>query len=167
MSHVTTVDLVVSEAELPMLVEFCEKQLGLEFRQNQKTFKWFGQWANDYNTADAAYLNGVDTKDYGKCEHAFGVPNNPHAYEVGLVRTKDGHFRFVFDFWAGGHGLCKLIGAKGEKLWQGFAEYKIQQKVAEAGFEIASRTVQNDGKVQLKLRPLGVFGSEPTTGTMF
>lgn len=73
MSHVVTVDVRVRN--LKALAAACER-LGLELLRDKKTFRWFGKWVNDYHDANAAVNNGINPKDFGKCEHAIAVKGN-------------------------------------------------------------------------------------------
>jgi hypothetical protein len=100
MSHVAMVSIEIKDLDaLKVAAEEC----GLEFRENQKTYKWYGKWMNDYSGDDAAYKAGLDPKDYGKCAHAIGVPNNNRAYEIGVIDKGEGKYGLVWDFWQGGH----------------------------------------------------------------
>lgn len=77
---------------------------GGRLRLNQKTHKWFGRWVNDYHGADAAYRT-MDPKDFGKCDHAIAIEGDSNAYEIGLVKQKDGLYELVYDNWNQGGGL--------------------------------------------------------------
>jgi len=153
MSHVTLIDLFITD--LDSLEKACER-LGLELVRGQKTFKWYGQWVGDYKGRDAAYRQGVDTKDYGKCEHAIRVKGNARAYEIGLVARTDGKpgYRLVWDNWAGGHGLCATVQYPGkaqkpnaDKLKDWYAAEVARKQMARKGFRV--KTVQQERKVQV------------------
>jgi hypothetical protein len=119
MSHVAAIECKIKDLNA---LERAAKSLGLLLNRGQKTFKWFGQWVNDYNATDAAYRQGYGPEDYGKCEHAISIPGNPSAYEVGVVPAKDGNgFTLLYDFYSGGHGMTNMIGGKhAEKLIQAY-----------------------------------------------
>jgi hypothetical protein len=150
MSHVATVAPVIKN--LDALERACE-ELGLVLKRGQRTHKWYGTWVQDYNAEDAAYRHGIRPEDYGKCEHAIGVKDNPDAYEIGLVPNPQGEgYKMAFDFWAGGRGLIDKIGGKNaEALCQ---EYGVQvalqevQHLAEEGWQI-SQVKQPNGDVQV------------------
>jgi hypothetical protein len=148
-SHVTAVGVTIDDSDLAALKDACA-ELGLEFRANQKTFNWYGRWVDDYHGADAAYQQGIDPKTYGTCEHAIGVPGSS-AYEVGLVRGPDGKFRVVFDNWADGYGLCKKIGAHGEKLLQSFGKHKLLAAARAEGLQIESIETTESGQLKVVL----------------
>jgi hypothetical protein len=153
MSHVTTIDLFITD--LDSLAKACER-LGLELVKGQKTFKWFGQWVGDYRGQDAAYNQGVDVKDYGKCDHAIRVKGNARAYEIGLVKRADGKagWQLIWDNWAGGHGLCAKVQYEGkqkkpnaDKLKDWYAAEVAQKQMRRQGFRVTAK--QQTGKVQV------------------
>jgi len=85
MSHVTVIEFEIRDLEC--LRQACT-ELGLEFREGQKTFRWFGVHVGDYKVPD-----GFAVQDMGKCDHAIGLPGNgpsKKAYEIGVVRRRDG-----------------------------------------------------------------------------
>jgi len=97
MSHVVHVEIIIKC--LNALIVACER-LGLKFNFNQKKFNWYGRWVQDYNQQDAAYRAGIKPEDYGKCEHAISIPDDPNAYEIGVVNHPEGEgFMLVYDFW--------------------------------------------------------------------
>lgn len=114
MSHVVAGKAVVTDLDCleAVLKQFFPK---LQLKRGQKTYKWFGQWVKDYHGEDAAYKNGIDPKDFGKCEHAITMEGC--AYEIGLVKApgKEG-FTPIWDFWGTGRQINEYIGKGGEKL---------------------------------------------------
>lgn len=149
MSHVSTVEIDVNDLE--SLRVAC-KALGLEFVEGQTTYRWYGKWVQDYSEGDAAYKNGIDPKDYGKCEHAIRLPNNPNAYEVGVARRADGKLTLVWDLWSGGKGLEAVIGKNGSKLRQ---EYSLQvgtRALLRKGFRVTRGINAKTGKPRLLAR---------------
>ena len=146
MSHVTKVELVVKDLEC---LKRAAAECGLEFREGQKTHRWYGQWVNDYSGADAAYKQGIKPEDYGKCEHAIGVPNNATAYEVGVVKNPSGEgWVLVADFWSGGKGLEALAGRNCSKLAQAYGQQVVQKTMKAQGWMVR-KTVQSDGPIKL------------------
>lgn len=108
MSHITDVKLKVTD--LKILDEACDR-LGLELKQNQKTYKWYGRYLGDSQLAE-----GHDPKTFGQCEHAISVKNAKDAYEIGLVNAADGTggYDLLYDSYDGriepiaGRGLNTL-----------------------------------------------------------
>jgi len=149
MSHVTTIDLFITD--LDALSKACER-LGLELVIGQKTFKWFGEFVGDYKKAD-----GIDVKDYGKCEHAIRVKGNTKAYEIGLVKRNDGKpgYRLAWDFFAGGFGLCEKVtydkkaahSPNADKLKDWYAAEVAQKQMRRQGFRVSA--FQRDKKVEV------------------
>lgn len=151
MSHVAVVDLEIKD--LPGLKAAAEA-LGLEFVEGQGTYRWYGKWVNDYHGGDAAYKNGISPEDYGKCDHALRIPGKPGAYEVGVVKRKDGNgYTLIWDFFAGGYGLRDAIGNDGHKLKQEYAATVATRKAKAKGFTV-TRTWDTKGNLVLKARRL-------------
>lgn len=155
MSHVATVELEFKDLEC---LKAAAVRCGLEFREGQKTFKWYGRFMNDYHGDDAAVTRGYDPKDFGKCEHAIGVPGKSSAYEIGLVRSNSGDgWALLFDYWSGGHGLMEKVssdqdkGRKGiGKLAQAYAVEVAKKKLKKKGLVVTEKVV--DGKIRLVAR---------------
>lgn len=151
MSHVVNMGIVVQSLEA--LKKACEVLGTLEFVQDQTNFKWYGQWMNDYSGQDAAYRQGVDPKEYGKCLHAIRVKGKEGAYEIGVVKNRNGEgFLLVWDNWMGGYGLVEKVGQQGEIL---FREYTKQQTLLTAEQEMGitqyEEEKQPDGSTVLYL----------------
>jgi Protein of unknown function (DUF1257) len=153
--RIVTVSHVVAHPEVcfndfDALKSSCE-ELGLEFRQDQKTWKYWGSWANDYHQEDAAYKHGIEPKDYGKGLHAIAVKGDKEAYEIGLVLSPkdDGSFMPVYDFY-GQHGkkIQQKAGAKLEKLRGKYAEHAIRNQAQKQGHAVR-KVVSPQGHVQM------------------
>jgi len=128
MSDVVDCQIVVKDLDCVRLA--CD-ELGLEFKENQKTHKWFGRWVNDYDNEDAAYRAGIDPSQYGTCEHAIAVKNDSAAYEAGLLQNPNGEgFVMIFDFYGEcGQRLQNKIGKNGAKLKTRYG-VNLQKKIA-------------------------------------
>jgi hypothetical protein len=118
----------------------------------------------DYHETDAAYKNGFNPADFGKCLHTLSIPGHPEAYEVGIVARPDGQpgFQPIFDFYGGGNGLMALIGTQEtdkngrklpikncNKLAQAYGEQVAQDKVRAKGFRVL-RSTSPEGKVLMR-----------------
>jgi hypothetical protein len=105
MSHVAEIDLVITDIEV--LKQAVASIEGLEWRE-KNTYKWFGTHVGDYPLPE-----GFTPEDLGKCEFAIGVKGRPEAYEIGVVKKKDGSgYTLLADFYGGGYGLCAIAGEK-------------------------------------------------------
>lgn len=144
MSHVATVDVHITN--LDALKKAC-KNIGLEFREGQKTYKWYGQHVGDYPIPE-----GYDRNDLGKCVHAIAIPGNSNAYEIGVVERKDGKegYTLMWDFWAGGNGLQKVVGDDCNNLSHEYAKEQTIEFANENGYTF-SEEAQEDGSVELIL----------------
>lgn len=146
MSHVFGGTVVINDIEA--LVEAIAKFPRLKFKRDQKTYRWYGAWMNDYSANDAAYKNGIDPKDYGKSEHAIEV--NGSSYDVGVVKRKDGKgYTLVWDFYGTGGNINHTIGASAEKLMKEYNRAVIMKQARSKGYTVQTKKVQ--GKEQLVL----------------
>jgi hypothetical protein len=147
MSHVATVQLEVKD--LDALAKACQR-LGLELRRGQKTYKWFGKHVGDYPLPA-----GFAIEDLGQCEHAIAIAGDPadsEAYEVGVVKRRDGKggYSLLWDFFGGGFGLQEKVGENCNALRQAYS-IEIARKHAQAkGYQVQER-VHQGGAIKLLL----------------
>jgi|SRR6266853_1146947 len=146
MSHVATVEVEIRD--LDALRAACAAA-GLEFREGQRTFRWYGRWVKDYNGQDAAFRAGIDPKDYGKCEHAIGVPGNAQAYEIGVVKKPGGGYLLAWDFFMGGYGLEKVAGKGCLNLVRSYVGQVAQRTLRRQGYTLGAKRMLADGSVEL------------------
>ncbi len=105
------------------------KQLGLQWRENQTHFKYWGSIVGDHPLPV-----GFKKEEMGKCEHAIGIPGTD--WEVGVVRRRhangtvdaEGGWTLLFDFF-GSRGRPILDALGGEKANKFVQEYAAQQSV--------------------------------------
>jgi len=142
MSHVASVKTVVKD--LDILEKACQA-IGLELVRNKHTFKWYGTWVNDYNGQNAAYRNGIDPKEYGKCEHAIRVKGgNKETYEIGVVKNKDEEgYSLVYDFWQGGFGLEKVAGKDLTILQKEYNKMVAVDQLTNLGYMVEVEELEN------------------------
>ena len=146
MSHVCEIDVIVRDIDA--LKAAC-RVLGLEFREDQKNYKWFGRFVDAYNPSDTSYNYQVSREDYGHCEHAIGIAGRKKAYEVGVMKRKDGKgFALHYDPYDGGYGLEQVIGKNASKLRQAYAVEVAKKQARKQGFRVQEKVTQ-DGKVRL------------------
>jgi len=144
MSHVATVDIEIKDLDA---LETACKRLGLELMRDQTTYKWYGHSVGDYPLPE-----GFTAEDLGNCEHAIRVPHNEMAYEVGVVRRRDGKpgWQLMWDFWNRGYGLQGLVGDNCSKLKQMYATQVATKAARMQGFNVNERVLAN-GSIQLAL----------------
>jgi len=146
-SHVAAVTTELKD--LAAIKAAC-KELGLTFKEGQQTYRWFGEWVNDYAAKDAAYLNGIKPEDYGKCSHAIEVPGS--GYDIGLVKNPATNaYRIVYDNWGTGKVIVGTIGAGGEKLIQRYGILKAEALAKSKGHTTVRETGKN-GNILLRVR---------------
>jgi hypothetical protein len=114
MSHVSKIEINVQD--LGLLKKACA-ELGLELVE-QKRYRWYGRSVGDY-----ALPEGFTVKDLGSCNYAIRVPGNAKAYEVGVVKRRDGikGYELLVDEWNDGYGLIEKIGPGAAKLKQAYS----------------------------------------------
>ena len=109
---------------------------GLEFRENQQRYKWFGSFVGDSPMPEGFTWTGKTSRHtydpkkrmLGTCEHAAGIRGNRDAYEVGVYQKEDGTWGLIWDWYQGGGGLqAHLGGQKDAKKIE--AEYAMQLAV--------------------------------------
>lgn len=155
MSHVTDIKLRVRD--VAALKEACAA-VGLELRENQRTYAWWGTFVGDSNQ-----YGNHDPKTFGKCEHAIGVPGvKPRMggsgnWEIGVVKAKDGDgFELLVDTYGEpGRRLLEKAGQDFSRLKQEYAvaaaTRKAKATLARKGWTVHRENLSN-GHVKLKLR---------------
>ena len=143
MSHVATIAVHITDL---MALQFACEVLGLEFVEGQTTFRWYGTHIGDYPLPE-----GFTKEDMGRCDHAIRLPNRPNAYEVGVVRRRDGKpgFTLMVDFWMGGFGLEERIGTEARLLKQQYAAQIALRQVRKQGFRV-TQTLTQSGAIHLQ-----------------
>lgn len=148
MSHVTKIASVPIK-DLSALKSAVEELKG-EFRQDQKTYKWFGRHVGDYPLPE-----GMKKEDLGRCEHAAHFPGV--SYEVGFcqIQGEEGLFP-LFDFWGSsgehdGKKLQAIIGDDAGKLMQLYSKHAAINAATLAGYSVMGTTYDQHGNLQLEI----------------
>jgi hypothetical protein len=149
MSHCVAIRTVLKDIEAIKAV--CV-ELGLVFRENQKSYQWYG-----YSVGDYPLPAGFTAKDLGHCEHAIGVPGTP--WEIGVVRcrNKDGSlaegYTLLFDFYGGrGAPIAKALGGTDAKMFvQRYAVVKATLEARRKG-HMVTRQTQANGTIRLTIQ---------------
>lgn len=143
MSHITDVRMQVRDLES---LKQAAEALGLDFKQGQKTFTWYGRYVGDSQLAP-----GRDPKDYGKCEHALKLKDHRAGdYEVGVVQDPDGSYALLYDSWGPGKRLEEAMGRGLSKLKQEYGAAVVARK-APRGFTV-HRELLDNGTLRMRLR---------------
>jgi len=138
MSHISKIELEITDLET--LRQACER-LGLEFMENQATYKWYGTWVGDTPLPE-----GMTASDLGKCDHAIKVPGA--QYEIGILR-KGSKYILLWDFWHQG-GLEQKLGKNAGRLKQAYAVEKVRKEARLKGHRICEQKI--DKGIRLLLR---------------
>jgi hypothetical protein len=146
MSHVCAIKTVLKDMEA---VKATCKELGLEFKENQQTYKWWGSSVGDYKVPA-----GFTAADLGKCTHAIGIPGS--TWEVGVVKARnpDGTpaqgYTLMFDFFGtqGRPILAALGGETAGKFVQSYTLNKAAMDARKKGL-FTKRVPGKNGAIQL------------------
>jgi hypothetical protein len=133
MSHVVTIQLEVKDL---LALADAAKALGAELVKDQKTFRWYGRWMNDYSADNAAYRNGIKPENYGQCDHIIRHPKC--NYDIGLVKQPNGAYVVVADEWSAG-GLPAVFGAGMQRLKQRYGVAVATRTMRKQGFLVAEK----------------------------
>jgi len=142
MSHVTTVKAEIHD--IKALAAACA-ELGLTFKENQQTYKWWGTSVGNYPLPE-----GFTVEDLGKCQHAIGVPGT--EWEIGVAQPRNGKgYRLLFDFYGNrGEPILNAIGGQqASKLVQLYAVHKATLEAEKRGLLVQRKTVPGTQKIQL------------------
>jgi hypothetical protein len=139
MSHVSDIELQIQS--LDELKQAC-MELGLTFKENQKTYAWYGRWIGD-----APLPPGMKVEDLGKCDHAIKVPGC--EYEIGII-GKCGDYRLLWDYWHSG-GLEKALGKKAGKFKQAYASVRIRRQARLKGCQVGQSRTKTGLRLVLSL----------------
>jgi hypothetical protein len=148
MSHVTTAPTKIVNLQA---LELACKELGLELRRGQTTYRWYGRHVGDYPLPE-----GFTREDLGKCAHAISVPGNDHAYEIGVVQNKNGQgYTLMYDFYAKGYGLMDKVSNKPlrqdcDALKVAYAKHTALLHAKKLGL-VAVQRVRADGSLAITL----------------
>jgi hypothetical protein len=146
MSHVVCSSVVITD--LYILKKALAKFPKLKW-EDKKTYSWYGQWANDYDRQDAAYKNGIDVDDYGKCDACLQMDGI--GYEIGIVRRRDGEgWSIVWDHYRDGKRLSEYIGRNAEHLMAAYSEEYTRQFAERNGF-ILEEQIDGEGNLVLTM----------------
>lgn len=137
MSHVTILNIEVKK--LKALKKACTR-LGLIWKEDVKTYRWFGRFMGDYPLP-----KGFKVSDLGHCTHAIQVPEAD--YEIGVVVRENGEIQLLWDFWHAG-GLEAELGQGGWKLEQAYIIEESKMEAEINGHSYQEQTNEN-GDVEL------------------
>jgi hypothetical protein len=129
MSHIAKIECQIND--LNTLKEAC-RRLHLEWRENQKTYAWYGRHVGDYPIPE-----GFKIEDMGKCDHAIHVPGA--SYEIGVVR-RGKSYELLWDFYYAGN-LEKILGKGAGLLKQAYAVSKGILAAKKQGYSIREEKV--------------------------
>lgn len=145
MSHITTTTVQILDIDT---LEAAAHQLGLVLNRGQQTYRWWGRTVGDYPIPA-----GFTADDLGRCDHAICVPDQPGAYEIGVVQRRDGQpgWQLMYDFYAGGYGLMERVGENAHRLLQEIAVATLQRRAQTLNQHFEVRRLPNGVPTELLL----------------
>lgn len=141
MSHVVSIKTVLTDIEA--IKRTC-KELGLTFKENQKTYAWWGSSVGDYPLPE-----GFTKEQLGHCEHAIGIPGT--TWEIGLAQpTGQKGLRMLFDFFGSkGTPILQAVGGQNaDKFTQLYAVHKATLEAKKRGLTVTRKAGAN-GSINL------------------
>lgn len=124
MSHIQTIEVLITD--LQALKSSC-KRLGLEWKQDQKTFKWY--------------------QGASKCDHAIKVPQA--TYEIGVLKNADRKgFTLQVDYYDS--NVTKKIGQLGGLFKQAYALETAKSAAVRKGYSVKEHKV-NEHQIELRI----------------
>ena|SRR5210317_935863 len=132
MSHVVTIDLKIYDLAA---LEVAAAENGCELVK-KSTFVWYGRHVGDYPLPE-----GFQAEDMGKCEWAIRSKTNDNAYEVGVVKARDGSdsYTLMYDFYGEGRGMSNIVGDRCQRLQQAYATEVARKKLRKQGFSVRKK----------------------------
>lgn len=125
MSHIQTIEVEIKD--LQALKNAC-KRLGLEWKQDQKTFKWYG----------------VNPE---KCDHAISVPGA--NYEIGVLKNGDRKgYTLQVDYYD--RKVTEKIGQLGGLFKQAYTLEKAKAEAIKKGYMVKEHRI-NDQQIELRI----------------
>lgn len=121
MSHITTIAMQIKD--LKSLAKAATR-LGLEFREGQRTQRYYANKTNP-------------------CDHAIAIPGNSTAYEIGVIADKDGTYTLAFDDFSGGKGMMEIVGKACCRLKQAYTVEVAKKKLKAQGYTVTEKTDAN------------------------
>ena len=134
MSHVTTIDIDIHDLDA---LAIAAGDCGCTLNLGQQTYRWYGTHVGDFPLPQ-----GFKSEDMGHCEHAITSNDNSQAYEVGVVKRRDGQagWTLIYDFWAGGYGMSEVVGGRCERLKQAYATEVARKQMRKQGWNVKRKT---------------------------
>lgn len=128
---------------LSSLEQAC-KSLGLTLAKNKTSYRWWGHHVGDHPLPE-----GFTAADLGKCEHAIQVTGDSSAYEMGVVKSKDGDgYELLYDFYgAAGQKMMVKVGKNGGLLKQAYTIERAKRVAKLEDYEVTVTTRADGTKI--------------------
>lgn len=157
MSHIAEVTLEVKDLEA---LAAAAKRIGMELVPSPTYKCWYTHMASQPEFraevmarmgTDAAGLmpTGYRADEIGKCEYAIRIPGNKDAYEVGIVRRRDGRPGYALLCDPEGE-LAERLGYQSCNLKREYAVVVATRQAMRQGFQVRELRAPN-GSIQLQM----------------
>jgi hypothetical protein len=159
MSHIVTINIQMRELEA--IKRACAR-LGWTFKENQKTYNWFGDWVDDSPVPRGLFaseqeyqavlaMDRTERKQHmnnvlGKCEHAISVPGC--QYEIGLIKHGSGYTP-IWDWYE--IDLHNALGSNADPLKQAYAVERAKIEAQRSGYRVHEKLLPS-GAVHLTIQ---------------
>lgn len=146
MSHIATVEVRIQDLDA---LRSAAIRCGLEFREGQTHFRWFGGSDRPSEGYVSNVVNREHAVELGECQHAIGLPGNNRAYEIGVAAAVDGNgYQLLYDAYEGGYGLMKAVSSESNpngigRLVQAYSVEVATKAMASQGWRVQENTAEN------------------------
>ena len=138
MSHVAAIECIVKDLDV---LKVAGERLGLEFREGQRTHRWFGRFLNDWRSSRAAVNKGFNPATFGTCDHAMGVKGTL-GYEIGVTARAEGDgWNLVYDSFGSGQQLERVAGIDLVSLRNEVAAETATRLLSQRGYRVQREDV--------------------------
>lgn len=139
MSHIVPMSLEIKD--LDCLKKVC-KVLGFNFIENQKTYRWFGEWVGDTPMSE-----DMTTEDLGKCTHAIKIPGAD--YEIGIVK-KGSKYVLYYDYWD--LNLLNKIGKTGGPIKKEYTKQVVLKECMRKNLKMKENQEENGIRLTISIK---------------
>lgn len=152
MSHITAVSLKILDLRA---LRAAVQEMGAQFIEGKTTYNWWG-----ISVGNKPIPKGMTKEMLGRCSHVIKVPGV--NYEIGVVKTAQGHYTLAYDAYNWGHGpnnipadggkLEEKFGQGLKKLVQSYAVAKATLEARAKGWMVVSRQTLANGSVKVVMQ---------------
>jgi len=136
-SHISKIEVEIND--LDCLKQAC-RELGFEYRSNQKTYQWFGR-----KIGDEPLPENISEDELGQCDSAIHIDGC--EYEIGVVKNGN-RWILLWDSYIKG-GLAKRIGQNAGTLKQAYSIARIKKEARLKGYRLTEKKMKQGVRLVL------------------